>query len=198
MKKSILLKTLVALGVFLIVGNEGFAQEYRYIGANKCKMCHNKPAEGEQYNKWADGPHANAMASLSEEEAENPECLKCHSTFHAVDEELHRGIKDDEGVSCESCHGPGSRYKSMSIMRNREKSLENGMIIPDEEVCIKCHNEESPTFKGFNYEEYVQRIIHDNPNTTEPEPDDSEETEEDDSEETEEDSSEEAEEEKPE
>ena len=132
----------------------------------KCKMCHNKPDKGEQYNKWLAGPHAKAMESLTGEDATNPECLKCHSTFDAVDKGLHQGIKQTDGVSCESCHGPGSIYKSMSIMKSREKSLENGLILPTEEVCIKCHNEESPTFKGFNYEEYVLKISHDDPTTT--------------------------------
>jgi hypothetical protein len=93
------------------------------------------------------------------------DCLKCHATFAEFDKSLHQGIKLDEGVSCESCHGPGSVYKSMSIMKSREKSLANGLIIPTKEVCVKCHNEESPTFKGFNYEEYVARISHDDPTT---------------------------------
>src|SRR5665647_3135897 len=34
------------------------AAPHEYIGAAKCKMCHNKSATGEQYKKWADSPHA--------------------------------------------------------------------------------------------------------------------------------------------
>ena len=45
------------------------AQDFKYIGAAKCKMCHNKPDKVEQYKKWAEGPHANAMKVLSAEEA---------------------------------------------------------------------------------------------------------------------------------
>jgi hypothetical protein len=45
-------------------------------------------------------------------------------------------------------------------MKSREKSIEKGLIIPDEALCRSCHNEESPTFKGFNYEEYLAKIAH--------------------------------------
>ena len=72
-------------------------------------------------------------------------------------------LKVEEGVSCESCHGPGSKYFPNAIMKNSEKSMEKGLILPIEEVCTMCHNEESPHFKGFNFEEYVKKIAH--PNT---------------------------------
>jgi cytochrome c peroxidase len=74
-------------------------------------------------------------------------------------------IKEDEGVSCESCHGPGSVYKSMSIMKSKEKSLAKGMTEPTEAVCKTCHNEESPTYRPFNYAEAVKKIAHPNPQT---------------------------------
>ena len=49
-KKSLLLVTLA-----LFLGGIGQAQTFKYIGAAKCKMCHNKPNKGEQYNKWKSG-----------------------------------------------------------------------------------------------------------------------------------------------
>jgi len=163
---------LIACSLFLVV-SLGKAQDYEYIGASKCKMCHNKAPKGEQYNKWKEGPHAKAFETLATAEAKkysdnpqkDPKCLKCHSTYHAADKDLMYTIKDDEGVSCESCHGPGSEYKSMSVMKSQEKSLANGMIIPTADVCITCHNEESPTFIGFNYNEFVKKIAHDDPTT---------------------------------
>jgi len=164
MKKSIVTKLLIAFGLILFIGNTAVAQ-HKYIGAVKCKMCHNKPDKGAQYDKWLAGPHAKAMESLTGDDATNPECLKCHATFYAVDEGLHMGIKAEEGVSCESCHGPGSVYKSMAIMKDKEKSIENGLVLPTEELCKKCHNSESPHFKGFSYDEYIKRISHDDPTT---------------------------------
>ena len=165
MKKSIVTKALIVLGVFLFIGNISVAQQFKYIGAMKCKMCHNKPDKGAQYDTWLAGPHANAMKSLKGEDAENPECLRCHSTYHVIDKSLRMSIKADEGVSCEACHGPGSMYKSMSIMKDREKAIAKGLLVPTEEMCRKCHNEESPDFKGFNYKEYLAKIAHDDPTT---------------------------------
>ncbi len=161
--KTMFSKLLLVTGLFLFLGNSVIAQDFKYIGAAKCKMCHNKPAKGEQYNKWLAGPHSKAMESLKGDDANNPKCLKCHSTAASVDESLVMTITKEEGVSCESCHGPGSAYKSMSVMKNHDMSIEKGLIIPDEKVCKGCHNEESPNYKGFNFAEYSARIAHPNP-----------------------------------
>ena len=162
MKKSMFSKLLIFSALFIFVGNSAIAQ-HKYIGASKCKMCHNKAEKGEQYKIWLAGPHAKAMESLEGENANDPKCLKCHSTAAAIDQSLVVTIKNEEGVSCEACHGPGSAYKSMSIMKDQAKSITNGLIIPSEELCKTCHNEESPDFKGFNYEEYSAKIAHPNP-----------------------------------
>lgn len=152
------------------------AQKFKYIGANKCKMCHNKAATGQQFLKWSEAPHSKALASLASEEAmkiakekgiadptTDASCLKCHSTYHAAAEGLRASITPTEGVSCESCHGAGSAYKSASVMRDKEFAMEKGMIDATEAVCKTCHNEESPTYKGFNYAEAVKQIAHPNP-----------------------------------
>ena len=157
----------------LFAGSALMAQNFKYIGASKCKMCHLKPATGEQYNVWLKGPHANAMKTLAGEEAKkiatekgiadpttDAACISCHSTVASVDAKLIATAKMDEAVSCESCHGPGSMYKGASVMKNRELALTKGMIIPTEETCKACHNEKSPTFKGFNYAESTAKIIH--------------------------------------
>lgn len=156
-------KITMLLTMFIFLGGI-YAQDYEYIGAKKCKICHNKPEKGEQYKKWAEGPHAKAMEVLSETEAKDPKCLKCHSTAAAADQDLlTEYITVEEGVSCESCHGPGSVYKKIKIMKSREESVANGLVIPTEEVCVKCHNEESPNFKGFNFDEYFAKIAHSHP-----------------------------------
>ena len=152
---------LMVLGLFIAKPSSNV--DFEYIGAAKCKMCHNNPPKGAQYKVWAAGPHANAMKSLSAEEAKDPKCLKCHATTGHIDDKNNAGVKVSEGVSCESCHGPGSAYKSMSIMKSREKSMEKGLIIPDEKLCKTCHNEESPDFKGFDFEEYCKKIAHPDP-----------------------------------
>jgi hypothetical protein len=157
-------KLMLLFGLALFLSSASVAQN-KYIGATKCKMCHNKPDKGEQFNKWEAGPHAKAMESLKGDEAKDPKCLKCHSTVGSVDAGLIATIKVEEGVSCESCHGPGSIYKSAAIMKNQKLALSKGMILPEEKVCKQCHNEESPHYKGFNYAEYTAKIAHDDPTT---------------------------------
>jgi hypothetical protein len=164
--KMNLRKLVFLVGIAVFVSSATFAQDFKYIGAAKCKMCHNKPNKGEQYNKWAASPHAKAMESLKGDDAKNPKCLKCHSTAASVDAGLLAGLKVEEGVSCESCHGPGSVYKSATIMKKVDMAKEKGLIIPTEETCKQCHNEESPNYKGFNFKEYVAKIAHDDPTTT--------------------------------
>jgi len=139
-------------------------------------MCHNKSDKGEQYNTWLMGTHSHSMEMLKTDRAKevgaklniydpvtSPACISCHSTFGNVDAKLISGLKLDEGVSCESCHGPGSMYKGSSVMKNRDLALDKGMILPTEEVCKQCHNSKSPTFKGFDYEEALKKIDHIDP-----------------------------------
>ena len=169
-------RSLLIIGLVLFMGGALSAQTYKYIGATKCKMCHNKPDKGEQYNKWKAAAHSNAMKSLSSDKSmayakengiadptKDPGCLSCHATAGSLDKSQNGGIKVAEGVSCESCHGPGSVYKNMSIMKSREKSMEAGLILPTKEVCVTCHNEKNPFHKPFNFDEAVKKIAHPDP-----------------------------------
>ncbi|NNE45379.1 MAG: cytochrome C554 [Rhodothermales bacterium] len=149
-----------------------------FIGAAKCKTCHRKEEVGEQYGKWLEGPHAGAYATLGTDEAkefaaaagiDNPqtadECLACHITAHGVAPEL-LGTKYsvEDGVSCESCHGAGGNYykkKTMvSITSGETDGASVGLVTPTEETCVACHNDKSPTFKGFDFTEYSEKIAH--------------------------------------
>jgi hypothetical protein len=170
-KKAILL---ICMALFL--GNVISAQTNKYIGADKCKVCHNKPATGDQYGKWLKDPHSQAVKTLSNQKsldyakkngiadpAKDAKCLKCHSTFDRVDVKFRGGILQADGVSCESCHGPGSAYKSPSIMKNVEQAKTMGLIVPDKALCLQCHNKDNPFFKEFNYETYSAKVTHKNP-----------------------------------
>ena len=143
------MKNLFLICISLLLVNTLSAQTFKYVGADKCKMCHNKPASGDQYAKWLKDPHAQAMKTLSSQAsldyakkngiadpAKEAKCLKCHSTFDKAAANLRAGITAQEGVSCESCHGPGSKYKSPSVMKNRKLAMESGLIIPDKTVCL--------------------------------------------------------------
>jgi hypothetical protein len=52
------------------------------------------------------------------------------------------------GVQCEACHGAGNDYKKVSIMKDRDASIANGLIIPTQETCDGCHTGEDHSKKG--------------------------------------------------
>jgi hypothetical protein len=172
MKKSLIL---IACLVFL-TSSALFSQTYKYIGSAMCKMCHNSEAKGAQYTKWTESQHSKAFENLKSDAAKkiatekgiadpstDQKCLKCHSTGASVDASVRGTLTIEEGVSCEACHGPGSAYKSPTIMKNLEMAQDNGLIVPDEKTCIKCHNAESPTFKGFDFATYSAKVAHPKP-----------------------------------
>ena len=154
---------------------------FTYEGSASCKKCHFTKKSGAAYKVWQGSKHASAYEVLASEEAkkiatdkgiEDPQkadaCLKCHVTAHGVDAKmLGAKYSVDEGVGCESCHGAGSAYSDKKvkedIVAGKIKRASVGLIIPTEENCKKCHNEESPTFKGFDFKEYAAKIAHPRP-----------------------------------
>jgi hypothetical protein len=48
-------------------------------------------------------------------------------------------------------------------MKDPAVAAKNGLIVPDQKVCEKCHNKENPFFKPFNYEEKKAKIAHPDP-----------------------------------
>lgn len=161
------LKLMFVLVFALAISSASFAQA-KYIGANGCKMCHNKPEKGAQFAQWQKTGHSQAYAKLDDAGKKNAECLKCHSTAGSVDKSLLATIKVDEGVSCESCHGPGSMYKTASVMKNKEQSLAKGMIEPTEATCKACHLGKKPeghkeAKKPWNFAEFSKAISHPDP-----------------------------------
>jgi len=124
----------------LIAADSMEAPSLEYVGAQKCRLCH-----FEIYESWRSTRHARAMSLLEGGPAANPDCVHCHST----------GIKADgtliENIECESCHGPGSEYRKMRVMKDLGKAIELGLVVGSETTCVGCHNEDSPDFKGFEY-----------------------------------------------
>ncbi|HPS65543.1 MAG TPA: cytochrome c family protein [Ignavibacteria bacterium] len=153
-------------------------QDYKYVGVDGCtKACHKTESAGKQLDIWKASKHANAYKSLTTPEAdkiakdkgfstpaaETPQCVKCHVLGKDIDpSELTDGFKKEDGVQCETCHGPGSEYKAMSIMKDKDKAIANGLIIhtDKEAFCKTCHNPESPTYKEFNYDTFWDQIKH--------------------------------------
>ncbi len=150
-----------------------------YVGVKKCAFCHVRLDDS--LRTWAITKHSRALEILRTPEAkkyskapdEDPKCLKCHMTGMATDplqkEDVLRSenAQEFQGVQCEMCHGPGNLYKSemaRALPRkqelNEKECTRRGLVKPTEQTCRKCHNEECPVFKGFNFEETIKIIKH--------------------------------------
>ncbi|MDX9972205.1 MAG: cytochrome c family protein [FCB group bacterium] len=181
--------TLVAVGLAF----PAFGQDKEFAGTASCKMCHNKPAEGAQFTQWMGTKHAKALETLKSAEAkavsdklgltvapaENPDCLKCHVTgYDAAAKKAPAKVKMEEGVGCESCHGPAGAHVAMAKKAMSDKTLKPGeamAVKPEEKVCTECHNDKSPTWNperyttadgkkaGFDFKAAAEKIKHPNP-----------------------------------
>lgn len=135
-------------------------QEFAFVGAQRCKICHRSEKRGKQHILWENSRHSKSYEVLFSDSAleeakkqklgkppsESSECLKCHGPLHDKKPELKV-----EGVTCEICHGPGSAYKKINIMKNRNEAIKNGLIVYDSEeaiktICISCHGHETFDF----------------------------------------------------
>jgi len=165
---------IMSLALVIVSAAVAAAADPMIIGVDKCKMCH-KAKTGDQFAIWEGSAHAKAFETLKSDAAiavakekglgnpwEEAACLKCHTTQHflgaPVDEAGKYAI--EEGVSCEACHGAGSEYKSKKVMEDHDASIAAGLKMDGESNCVMCHNEESPTFKGFNFEERWAEVKH--------------------------------------
>ena len=163
-------KKLLFVPILFFIINSSFSSQATYEGSKRCRMCHKGLKAGMVYEKWEDSEHSKAYEDLNEEERKNPFCLKCHVTGY--NEPPSPGIRENDllGVQCEACHGAGSLYKKLEIMnedefrnnfsKQREKALEFGLIIPNEDTCKKCHNKESPHYKPFIFKVAYPKIRH--------------------------------------
>jgi formate-dependent nitrite reductase cytochrome c552 subunit len=168
---------ILCLVMFFAPGARAEEPAHDFIGAKMCALCHKKTEQGLQLQIWQESKHSKAFGALAAQEAkdiaasmgiDDPQasgkCLKCHATAYWFSEERKsEDVDPEEGVSCESCHGPGKDYKSKSVMSDHNAALAAGLLDPAENTCRKCHNEESPTFKTFDYASQYEKIKHPKP-----------------------------------
>ena len=152
----------------------------KYVGTKMCGMCPKTDKQGKQLDIWQKSKHAEAFKTLLGAKAieiakakglkkapsESPECLECHTLGKTVDASLlEKGFDMKEGVQCESCHGAGSGYKTLTLMKDKAKAAAAGLLTykDDAEIqkfCKTCHNEKSPAYKEFKFAEYWAKIKH--------------------------------------
>jgi len=65
-------------------------------------------------------------------------CKMCHKVqFTSWSESAH--AKRSPALDCESCHGAGSEYKTLAMMKDKEQARAAGLVIPDAAFCSTCH-----------------------------------------------------------
>lgn len=114
-----------------------------YTGSKRCAACH-----FDEYMSWRKTGHAKAFEILTPKYQKDEKCLKCHTTGFGE----ATGYKDGEaalaGITCESCHGPGSIHEEVSkpFAKVKKLSPEQEKITRDSiwrmkpgNVCIECH-----------------------------------------------------------
>ena len=163
MRKILPLLLIAGIALFFVSLS---SQDFTYVGSGKCKMCHKSEKQGEQFPKWEARKHSKSFAALSTDEAkqlaadapDNPDCLKCHAPLHEKAPELKA-----EGVNCEVCHGPGSDYRKMSVMKDHAKYVAAGMVDYNSEEdikkqCLTCH--ENAHDKPFDFAAAWEKVKH--------------------------------------
>ena len=85
-------------------------KDQKYVGKNTCAACHYS-----KYRTWKHEKHAKGFDILPKKYRTDPECLVCHTTGFGEP----TGYKDAStpqlaGITCETCHGPGSEHVKLA------------------------------------------------------------------------------------
>jgi hypothetical protein len=134
----------------------------RHVGSDACRSCHAK-----EYESWAAGPHARALASLqTKHKAGDANCLKCHTTGFGREGGFQPGAAasahpDLARVGCESCHGPGGDHigaasKIGTIVALGDK-CDSCVIL---QICGSCHDDANDSGFEFEVKAKIDKIRH--------------------------------------
>jgi len=154
---------------------------FTFVGSQVCRKCHGFDAIGNQYKIWESSPHSKAYRKLLTAKGadiakrngitsptEDFQCLKCHATGKGAVKEIV-----EEGVGCESCHGPGSEYHHPSNHVNYSNrasgyatGIKNGMypilgigsLKTRERLCLSCHQKARPCYPENTRDQYRFQI----------------------------------------
>ena len=144
-----------------------YAQAPTYVGSGKCQICHKTEKQGQQYPIWEKSNHSKSFAALSypgaaanaqalgvTDPTTDAKCLKCHAPVAEF---------KAEGVTCEACHGAGSDYKSLSVMKAKDEAVKKGLQLMEgpeaiKTWCLTCHKDAHG--KTFDFAAYWDKIKH--------------------------------------
>ncbi len=167
----------ITVGCLLLL-SVSLTGQNKYVGVKMCAPCHRPDKIGKQFDIWQKSAHAEAYKTLTGAKAaeiakakglkvapsEAPECLECH-VVKADAKLFDKSFDIKDGVQCELCHGAGSAYKSMTVMKDHAKAVAAGLTdfkdeAAIEKFCKTCHNEKSPTHKEFKFKDMWGKIKH--------------------------------------
>lgn len=167
-----MVRVVVSVSCFLALGAALFAKDVKqtredsaqFVGAIGCRSssCHGGAGEKRsQYITWSQKDfHTKAFAILSDarsariaetigggEAIANARCTVCHSPFHSLaPTRLASGVKPDEGVSCETCHGAASPWLRGHTRTDWTYSMRISAGMRDlkslylrANACVACH-----------------------------------------------------------
>jgi len=149
----------------------------QYVGSRACQECHSTKQQGRQYVAWLASRHSHAYWRLAGDWAsylaklrphyhdldaplEDERCLLCHVTGAQDPDALFASTyRREEGIGCESCHGPGSEYVDPEVMADRASFLARGGRVPSEQTCRQCHRNSD----NFDFSTWWPKIAHARP-----------------------------------
>lgn len=65
-------------------------------------------------------------------------CRVCHKVQHAS-WAASKHAQRTPPLDCESCHGAGSEYRALAVMKDPAKAKAAGLVLPGASFCGKCH-----------------------------------------------------------
>lgn len=160
-----------------------------YLGVKDgCKSCHFKEWKSWKSTTMAKtfevlkpGNNAEGKTKLKldpqKDYTKDAKCLPCHTTGYNLPTgykipdgggyKAKKAAENTVGVTCEACHGPGSKYapvhKDVDEKKRKykfEEFLKVGEYDNDASACTPCHNKRNPNASSgfhFNYEEQKKK-----------------------------------------
>ncbi len=166
-------------------------KEAVYLGISACKKCHiklyrswKKTKTAKSFEALKPGVRAETKVKLKfdpqKDYTKDAKCLECHTTGFGLpggykipepgDAKAIKRAKENAGVTCEGCHGPGSNYIPVlkKVMFKKQKYTQKqlcdlGMFKVNASICTKCHNPRNPTADTdlhFDFDKYKTKNTH--------------------------------------
>lgn len=176
----ILLATSVSLATEPSGVNPPTSIENQYVGAIVCKNCHGPTTENDPFTVWSVSKHSRTFVQLGtgyiemiDPEAKgfvpegfggsivkearrlgvDTDCLDCHATANnRSDENKAETFHVEDGVQCETCHGPGGAHVAwmeQTDISEGQRPHSSKMRQSTLESCSQACHREKPTHSPF-------------------------------------------------